>query len=57
MSSSYSALSATLASGFAMIYLGLRTQMLSLPELKVRCGACRRLVWRGRTCACARARD
>jgi hypothetical protein len=43
-----------IAASVTMLFLGVRTRMLVLPELKTRCSACRRLVWRGRTCHCAR---
>lgn len=38
----------------AMIQLGVRTSLLSLPNVaRRRCGACGRLVRRGRICRCA----
>jgi hypothetical protein len=43
-----------LASSAALIVLGVRMRMLTVPELKTRCAACGRLIWRGRTCSCAR---
>jgi hypothetical protein len=46
---------AALAAGVTMLFLGMRTRMLARPELKVRCPACRKLVWRLRTCACTRS--
>ena len=48
---------AAIAAGVTMIFLGVRTRLLVLPELKTRCSACRRLVWRGQTCECARPRS
>jgi hypothetical protein len=44
-----------IAAGVTMLYLGVRTRMLALPELKTRCSACGRLFWRGRTCRCTRS--
>jgi hypothetical protein len=37
----------------AMLQLGVGTKMLSLPRTVWRCGACGRLVRRGRVCRCA----
>lgn len=37
----------------AMLQLGVGTNMLSLPRTVWRCGACGRLVRRGRVCRCA----
>jgi hypothetical protein len=37
----------------AMLQLGVGTGMLSLPRTVRRCGACGRLVRRGRVCGCA----
>ena len=43
-----------LAASVVMLFLGIGMRALTLPELEMRCGACRRLVLRGRTCPCAR---
>lgn len=56
MSADYPAWLVGLAASASMVVLGVRMRMLAVPELKTRCPACRRLVWRGRTCACARGR-
>lgn len=55
MTSAYPGWLGALAAGVMMIYLGLQLKMLSLPEVKVRCGACGRLVWRHRTCRCTKS--
>jgi hypothetical protein len=44
---------AAVSAGVTMFFLGVRMRMLALPELRTRCSACGRLVWRGRTCPCA----
>ena len=54
MSSQYPNWLAALAAGVTMLYLGVRTRMLALPELRARCSACGRLYWRRRTCRCAK---
>ena len=56
MSGQYPTWVAALAASVTMIFLGVRTRMLALPELKTRCSACGRLVWRSRTCRCTRDR-
>jgi hypothetical protein len=43
-----------LAASVTMIFLGVRTRMLALPELRARCSACGRLYWRGTTCRCSK---
>jgi hypothetical protein len=45
----------TLAGGIAvaMFVLGAKTKMLELRDQDTRCPSCRRLVRRGRVCACA----
>jgi hypothetical protein len=43
-----------LAASGALIVLGVRLRMLTVPELKTRCAACGRLIWRGRSCSCTR---
>jgi hypothetical protein len=45
-----------LAASVTMIFLGVRTRMLSLPEIRSRCSACGRLVWRSQICRCTRDR-
>lgn len=45
---------AALAASVTMIFLGVRTHLLALPELRSRCSACGRLYRRGRTCPCSR---
>jgi hypothetical protein len=50
----YPAWFGAVAAGVTMLFLGIRTHLLALPELKVRCSACRRLHWRGRECPCTR---
>ena len=54
MSGQYANWLAALAAGVTMLFLGVRTRMLALPELRARCSACGRLYWRGRTCRCAK---
>jgi hypothetical protein len=44
----------SLAASATMICLGVRLRLLMVPELKTRCPACGKLVWRGRTCSCTR---
>jgi hypothetical protein len=44
---------AAVATAVTMLFLGVRTRLLARPQLRVRCGACRRLVRKGRTCPCA----
>lgn len=39
--------------GAAMVSLGMNLGLLAKPTLTSRCGACRRIVRRGRTCPCA----
>ena len=56
MSGQYPSWLAALAAGVTMLFLGVRTRMLALPELRARCSACGRLYWRGRTCSCAKTR-
>jgi hypothetical protein len=38
----------------AMVSLGMNLGVLAKPDLTTRCGACRRIVRRGRMCPCAR---
>lgn len=40
----------------AMLSLGMNIGLLAKPDLTTRCGACRRIVRRGRVCPCARPR-
>jgi hypothetical protein len=56
MSSQAVVLLLLLALGFAaaMVSLGMNLGLLSKPRLTSRCGACGRLVRRGRLCECAR---
>jgi hypothetical protein len=54
MSGQYPSWVGALAASVTMIFLGVRTRMLSLPEIRSRCPACGRLVWRSQTCRCAR---
>jgi hypothetical protein len=54
VSGQYPSWLAAIAASVTMLFLGVRTRMLALPELRTRCPACRRLVWRGRICHCAR---
>jgi hypothetical protein len=54
MIAQYSPLLLTLAVGGVMLALGRDLGVLSRPQLPSRCGACGRLVRRGRVCACAR---
>jgi hypothetical protein len=54
VSGQYPSWVAALAASVTMIFLGMRTRMLAVPELRVRCSACRKLYWRGTTCRCAR---
>jgi hypothetical protein len=54
MSGQYPSWAGALAASVTMIFLGVRTRMLSLPEIRARCPACGRLVWRRQTCRCAR---
>jgi hypothetical protein len=42
------------ATSVVMLFLGMRMRLLTPPQLRVRCGACRRLVRRGAICPCAR---
>ena len=56
MSAHYASWFPTVAAAVVMLFLGMRTRLLSPPELKLRCGACGRLVRRGRTCPCTRVR-
>jgi len=44
------------AASAVMLFLGMRLRLLSPPELRVRCGACGRLVLRRSTCPCSRAK-
>jgi hypothetical protein len=57
MSGAYSSWSSLLLVGVAMLALGIRLDLLSLPEIASRCGACRRLVRRGSVCPCSRPRE
>jgi len=43
------------AAGVTMLFLGIRTHLLAIPELKARCSACGKLYWRGRGCPCAKS--
>jgi hypothetical protein len=43
-----------LAVAGAMVSFGMEVGMLARPQLRTRCGACGRLVWRGRVCPCSR---
>ena len=55
MSGQYPAWMGAVAASVTMIFLGIQTRMLALPVLKVRCGACGKLFWRGRGCPCTRS--
>ncbi|HXF98491.1 MAG TPA: hypothetical protein VNJ46_07765 [Gaiellaceae bacterium] len=57
MSAVSSAWVVALAATLAMVFLGTRLGMLSLPEPKVRCVACGRLHRRRRPCPCSEPRD
>jgi hypothetical protein len=57
MSGSYSTWSTMLGVGLVMLLVGVRLNMLSLPEITSRCGACGRLLRRGAVCPCARLDD
>jgi hypothetical protein len=46
-----------LSVGLVMLLVGVRLNMLSLPEIVTRCGACGRLLRRGSVCPCARIED
>lgn len=52
MSGQYPSWLFALAAYATMICLGVRMRMLAVPELRTRCRACGKLVWRGRTCSC-----
>ena len=54
MTAQFAPLVVTLAIGGVMLALGRELGMLSRPNLPSRCGACGRLVRRGRLCPCAR---
>ena len=55
MSGAYSSWSSMLVVGLAMLVLGAKLNVLSLPELATRrCGACGRLLRRRSVCPCAR---
>jgi hypothetical protein len=57
MSGAYASWSTALLVGLAMLVIGIRLDLLSLPEISTRCGACGRLR-RGRaTCPCTRLGD
>jgi len=51
----YASWCAALVVAVGMLVLGVRLNMLSLPEWKSRCGACGRLHRRGTTCPCSKA--
>ena len=57
MSGSLSAWSTMLSVGLVMLLVGVRLNLLSLPEITTRCGACGRLLRRGSVCPCARRED
>jgi hypothetical protein len=40
----------------AMVVLGMHLGLLAKPEITSRCGACGRIVRRGRVCPCSRPR-
>lgn len=44
------------AASAVMLGLGMRMRLLTPPQLRMRCGACRRLVRRGTVCPCARTK-
>ena len=50
----YTAWLVALAAAGAMVSFGMELGMLSKPTLRTRCGACGRLVWRGRVCPCSK---
>jgi hypothetical protein len=54
MTGQYPSWAIALAASGALIVLGVRLRMLAVPELKTRCAACHRLIWRGRACPCTR---
>jgi len=54
MTAQYTAWLFGLAVAGAMVSFGMELGMLSRPRLRTRCGACGRLVWRGRVCPCSR---
>ena len=55
MSGAYSSWSAMLVVGLAMLVLGVKLNVLSLPEIATRrCAACGRLLCRRSVCPCAR---
>jgi hypothetical protein len=56
MTSQWPSFITTVITGVAMLFLGMRSKLLSLPQVRVRCGACRRLICRGQTCPCTRIR-
>lgn len=45
-----------LATSVVMLFLGMRMRVLTPPQIRMRCGACRRLVRRGTICPCTRAK-
>lgn len=57
MSGAYSTWSSMLGVALVMLLVGVRLNVLSLPEVIRRCGACGRLVRRGTVCRCARPDD
>ena len=54
MSGQYSNWFGAVAAGVTMLFLGIRTHLLAIPELKARCSACGMLYWRGRGCPCSK---
>ena len=55
MSGVYASWSGAVAAGVTMLFLGIRTHLLAIPELKARCSACGRLSWRGLGCPCTKS--
>jgi hypothetical protein len=55
MLAQYLAWVVALAVAGAMVSFGMGTGLLARPKLHTRCGACRRLVRRGRICDCSKS--
>jgi hypothetical protein len=54
MMAQYTGWLVALAAAGAMVSFGMELGMLSRPKLRTRCGACGRLVRRGRVCPCSK---
>ena len=57
MTAAYAFWLLALGIGGAMVSLGINVGMLAKPSLWHRCGACGRIVRRGRICPCSRHTD